>query len=131
MELVKKVKTELAKEHGIDFNSGFFTDEVSVFLEEIVDATENVLRDGKEVLFNINHQVKVKLTEYGYSVLVDYYNKYSVEKLNTESIIKIRKKADSEGYTSFQMHQLLNIFGSKLEMRNKICFDTNIIIVPE
>jgi len=86
---------------------------------------------SKEIKFNINHYVKAKITEYGYSVWVDNYNKYSSKPLNTESIIKLRNRADKDGYTSFQMHDFMNLFGEKTSMGSKMCFDTNIIIVPE
>ena len=85
----------------------------------------------KEIKFNINHYVKAKLTEHGYSVWVDNHNKYSAKPLNTESIIKLRNRADKEGYTSFQMHEFMNLFGEKLSTGGKLCFDTNIIIMPE
>tara|TARA_R110000796_G_scaffold242285_1_gene364314 strand:+ start:336 stop:599 length:264 start_codon:yes stop_codon:yes gene_type:complete len=85
----------------------------------------------KEIKFNINHYVKAKITEHGYSVWADSYNKYSTKPLNTESIIKLRNRADKDGYTSFQMHNFMNVFGENTGMGSKMCFDTNIIIMPE
>jgi hypothetical protein len=86
---------------------------------------------SKEIKFNVNHYIKAKITEYGYSVWVDNYNKYSSKPLNTESIIKLRNRADKDGYTSFQMHDFMSLFGEKTSMGGKMCFDTNIIIIPE
>jgi hypothetical protein len=84
---------------------------------------------GKEINFNVNHYIKAKITEYGYSVWVDSYNKYSSEPLNTESILKLRNKADKDGYTTFQMHEFMNLFGEKTATFYKRCFDANIIII--
>ena len=84
-----------------------------------------------EIKFNINHYVKVKITDYGYSVWVDDINSYSSEPLTTESILKLRDRADEYGYTGFQMHVLMNLFGKHLYLGNKICFNPNIIIIPE
>ena len=85
----------------------------------------------KPVNFNINHQVKVKLTNYGISVWAEHYNKYSTKPLTAESILKLKDKEDENGYTNFQMHDLMSVFGDKISMGGKLCFDTNIVLLPE
>lgn len=85
----------------------------------------------EQINFNINHHVKVKLTNYGYSIWVEHHNKYSTKPLTVESILKLKDREDEDGYLDFQMHELMNIFGGKISMGNKLCFDTNIILLPE
>ena len=67
--------------------------------------------------FNVNHYVKVKLTEYG----KDVFKRKSYFKL---------KKEDEDGYTEFQLWDFMSIFGSEMRITlQNMPFDTNIIFV--
>ncbi|QQV91457.1 hypothetical protein M1M25_gp026 [Tenacibaculum phage Gundel_1] len=48
MSIEKQVKEKLKEQHGYDFDSEFWTDENIVMLQEIVEATEEV------ILFDLN-----------------------------------------------------------------------------
>ncbi|CAM1370399.1 hypothetical protein TPENAI_60867 [Tenacibaculum litopenaei] len=44
-ELIEQVKEKLAEEHGYDFESEFWTDENIAMLQEVVEATEEAIKD--------------------------------------------------------------------------------------
>ena len=71
--------------------------------------------------YNINHSVKVKLTDVGKAAYVAAYAKYGGEapKLNY----------DDDGYCTMQLHAVMNIFGEYLfNGNNKLPIETNIKI---
>lgn len=77
---------------------------------------------SKFIKFNINQNVKVKLTEEGKKILAiyhhgdvpDWYSEYYV---------------DSNGWWTFQCHTLMRIFGNSLFIGNhKPPFETDILI---
>ena len=74
-----------------------------------------------EVKFNINEIVKVKLTDFGVKVLKQSYTRYGLESLK---IIK-----DEEGYTKFQMWELMSTYGKYMGLARENVFDLNIKIV--
>ncbi len=63
-----------------------------------------------QVKINLNDKIKVKLTEYGQQI---YYQK--LEDLNKTAGRKIVKPSfrekDADGYSEFQMHDFMNIYG--------------------
>lgn len=68
--------------------------------------------------FNINHYVKVKLTELGKEI---YFNKDEelkddLEKrgVNASYIEKSYPEIDEDGYTEFQLYDFMNIYGKYL-----------------
>ena len=75
--------------------------------------------------FNINQNVKVKLTDYGREMLENKYNSFIGDNPN----INIEKKffipePDENGYTTFQMWDLMHIFGNYIDPNNSnIPFD--------
>jgi len=87
----------------------------------------------EQIKFNINDPVKVKVTEYGYEVWLEYSNqfvKYSPTYPVT-TIEELKAKQDDDGYTEFQLWDMMSIFGSKMQMGFKNPIDTNIILLPE
>lgn len=67
------------------------------------------------IKINLNQKVKVKITKTGRDYLKNhpYYNKYSISK-------------DKEGFTEFQLWELMGIFGEEMQ------FPTiNPVIEPE
>ena len=78
--------------------------------------------------FNINHIVKVKLTDYGEKVLYTHlivYEKYMPLKYTDVY------KTDELGYKTFQLWDLMNIFGAHIYSGAPICFENNEIIFNE
>lgn len=74
----------------------------------------------KFIDFNINHSVKVKLTESGKKHYIEWHLKLNVA-CDCPAI-------DNEGYCEFQMHDLMNIFGERIIMGCPLMFNTNIKI---
>ena len=57
--------------------------------------------------FNVNHNVKIKLTKTGVKVIKDYYD---------EANIDYEIKLDEDGYFQDQMWHVMKMFGSKMVM---------------
>lgn len=72
--------------------------------------------------FNINDNVKVRLTEQGFIVHKKYYTQYLVGSSFTYSPPKV----DEEGFSTFQMWELMQIFGPYIYMGDKLPFHTEI-----
>jgi len=70
--------------------------------------------------FNINDYVKVKLTDYGREKYREFWNKFGLKAL--------KLKEDENGYTSFQMWDLMQVFGSHMRLGGRNCFDLDIVI---
>lgn len=73
--------------------------------------------------YNINKQVKVKLTEFGVCIFNKHYERWGIKapKLNI----------DDDGYFSFQMWDLMQIFGNEIYMGNEVPFETTVLIEME
>jgi len=87
----------------------------------------------EQVKFNINHNVKVKVTDYGYETWMQHENKYvhfsgTIKPVTLE---ELKAKADNDGYTKFQMWDMMSIFGSKMKMGFENPINPNIILLPE
>jgi len=74
----------------------------------------------KYIDFNINNYVCVKLTEEGRAHYIQWHKDLKID-LECPAI-------DGEGYFRFQMHELMNIFGSKIVMGCPLMFNGNIKI---
>lgn len=72
---------------------------------------------GKYCDTNLNYYIKVKLTEEGRMFYKKHYAKYNCDapELNI----------DDEGYTQFQIHDFMNIFGERLFMGATLPCETN------
>ena len=83
----------------------------------------------KEFKFNMNNSVKVKLNNIGRAELKRIHDElYSDLKIKKEYI---EKNTDCNGYSSFQMHDLMNTFGHMMVMGCKTPFETLSIKIPE
>ena len=71
--------------------------------------------------FNINDNVKVKLTAKGMDILVEKYGGKIPQWFHDNY-------KDENGYYQFQMHDLMKTFGSEMWMGNKLPFEPNIYI---
>jgi hypothetical protein len=79
-----------------------------------------------EVKFNINDYVKVKLTKAGREELKRQHEelKLTFPKLSEWQ----ERKIDADGYSRFQMHDLMSSLGILLTPCRELPFDTEIII---
>ncbi len=81
--------------------------------------------------FNINEFVKVKLTHYGLMILRGYYDEL-YGKTHDERFLDYSIKQDESGYISFQMHELMRIFGQYLYVGNvNTPFEGNRILIDD
>lgn len=90
----------------------------------------------KEFSFNINHMIKVKLTDSGKDILNKHFseiNKYceSLE-LNYTLTQYVEEYAEgADGYTKFQLWDFMNIFGSYFRLGSPLIIQNNDIIFNE
>jgi hypothetical protein len=77
--------------------------------------------------FNINYMVKVKLTDYGRDI---YYHQYDALNSKCNRIINEPRfpKTDENGYTSFQLWNLMELYGPYMKLAASLPFETNIFI---
>jgi hypothetical protein len=76
----------------------------------------------KEVNFNVNQCVKVKLTERGYLILCTFLMGLWVYNAPEE---------DNQGYVKIQMCDFMRIFGEYMSLGEEPVFDMNIILCME
>ena len=87
--------------------------------------------------FNINEPVKVKLTEEGIRILENRHNNLLNQYSDKPEVRKIlgefkTPEVDENGYSSFQLWELMNIFGSYMYNGNpKVPFEMTIAISDE
>lgn len=78
--------------------------------------------------FNINNNVKVRLTEHGRAVLkadidsIDYSGDEDIKNYAHE-----KSEPDKDGYNTFQLWELMSVFGSHMYNGAKNVFEKNII----
>lgn len=76
--------------------------------------------------FNINNYVKVKLTDKGKDI---YFHRH--DEINAHYKKKVIKpsypKADDDGYTKFQLWNLMEIYGKYCTLGSELPFDSEII----
>lgn len=83
-----------------------------------------------DVKVNINEYVKVKLTELGISILKEKRNKQNkeFEALGLKGFGEYIPDLDEEGYTKFQLWDLMRMFGDSLSNGTEIPFETTVIM---
>lgn len=102
-------------------------------IRPITKALELLEKDNIPITFNLNHSVKVKVTEYGYQVWKDHQNRFcefSAQIEKTE-LVHLKEKEDKDGYVTFQLWVLMETFGSHMSMGFKNVIEPNIILLPE
>ena len=79
---------------------------------------------------NLNQEVKVKLTEYGISILKEQHDELNkwIEIRGGKSLGEFELRLDEYGYYSTQIWMLMNKFGHAIRMGNKNPFNLEIII---
>lgn len=71
--------------------------------------------------FNINDSVYVKLTPKGYAIHRDYWLPFTKDKYMPPS-------RDADGYSKFQLWDLMYVFGSHMHLGCKVPFETEIVL---
>lgn len=81
--------------------------------------------------FNINNQVKVKLTDFGRQKLADINNQYAGLYKSHKIMVAddFKNNEDKDGYTTFQMHQLMSDLGEFVGICSTLPFETEILII--
>jgi hypothetical protein len=80
---------------------------------------------------NVNIAVKVKLTDFGISILKDRHDELneSIKSRGGQGFGEFELKLDEDGYYKTQLWTLMNIFGDAMTMAaNEIPFELNMII---
>jgi hypothetical protein len=72
------------------------------------------------IKFNVNNRVKIKLTDTGKEILAKYWG-YRVPNWYDSH-------TDTDGYTMFQLHEVMHIFGPYVYNGCTIPFETTILI---
>ena len=81
----------------------------------------------EEVEFNINYYVKVRLTDHGKALLRKQYEEL-IARFPKISYEYIEPKIDKDGYTRFQLWDLMSRLGEYTSIVLPPAFETNIII---
>ena len=84
----------------------------------------------KWVNFNINHIIKIKITEHGYECIKKEQEKFELligEKLKKNWLLYDHKK-DKNGWSEWQLWDLMHTFGNYIYLGCKAPFETNIQI---
>ena len=91
--------------------------------------------NSKEIMikFNINDHVKVKLTDLGKDIYLHQYDRINKVYSNYSKTILTpsNPKVDKDGYTDFQLWELMQLYGQHLHMGTKLPFETEIMLLPE
>lgn len=86
----------------------------------------------KDVKFNINNNVKVKLTQMGRDIFYNHIEE--INKCYSKVVVEpYYPEVDENGYSEFQLHELMRLYGKHLSMggtveRNTLPFDTEILV---
>jgi hypothetical protein len=79
--------------------------------------------------FNINHEVRVKLTDYGRSLYKHHHN--YINSLVVDPIPYTAPEEDAEGWSKWQLWRLIKIFGPHMSMSSERPFETEIEIIEK
>ena len=75
---------------------------------------------------NLNDTVKVKLTGMGKDIFFHQYDEIN-KSYGREVIKPSYPKVDENGYTSFQLWNLMEVYGNHVGLGKKLPFETNLI----
>ncbi|MDQ0492754.1 hypothetical protein [Paenibacillus brasilensis] len=100
---------------------------------ETGDLTREALRKLgiRDFKINFNEYVKVKLTETGLKILREQCNELNsyIGQRGGSKVFGIHNKTDDEGYTRFQIWDLINTFGTHLTMGLPEPFESTMIFL--
>lgn len=82
---------------------------------------------------NLNDSVKVKLTDHGKDIYFHQYDELNehIKRSGGKLIEPKMPRVDAEGYTSFQLWHLMELYGPHIHMCSPLPFDVNIVIESE
>ncbi|CAH9016579.1 putative SOS-response repressor and protease LexA [Vibrio phage 137E35-1] len=80
--------------------------------------------------FNLNNAVKVKLNEIGHLEMERQHNEL-YKTIGIKHRPFTRKAADENGYSTFQMHTLMNTFGHMLTLGSKPPFESLDLLIAD
>lgn len=81
--------------------------------------------------FHMNNAVKVKLNESGHAEMERQHNEL-FESFGLKYRPFTRKESDSDGYSTFQLHSLMNTFGHMMICGSDLPFDDlNILLADQ
>lgn len=78
----------------------------------------------KYVKTNLNLYIKVKLNEYGKQIHHDYW-----KDICRDANVQYKLEVDDEGYSSFQIHEFMNLFGEYAHLGAKPFLETNDVLI--
>lgn len=86
---------------------------------------------GKTFTFNVNELVKVRLKQRGIDILRQKHDELDnrIRSCGGKGLGPFRVNIDDDGYTAFQMHDLMRTFGNYMVMGCEPPFDLNVIMV--
>ena len=82
---------------------------------------------ASEIKFNVNHRVKIKLTQYGKDYLIKKHEDFC-KKFNIYTDIHIPEESE-EGWSEWQLWDLMARLGNAFAGGVHLPFETNIIIL--
>lgn len=102
--------------------------ETELSVKEDLLKLKNSLCEEEPVKINLNDIIKVKLTPYGAEI---YYHQYDeTNKMAGRTVIEPHMpEIDKDGYTKFQLHRFVNLYGEHIRMCNKYVIDPLDIIL--
>ena len=82
---------------------------------------------------NLNHTIKVKLTDLGNKIYEDYLRSQygSLSDYLGLSKIRLKKIEDQDGYIHFQLWEFMSIFGEHFYVGSEVVTEHNEIIFPD
>lgn len=82
---------------------------------------------------NLNHIIKVKLTDLGNKIYEDYLqNEYkSLSHYPGLAAVRLEKEKDQDGYIHFQLWEFMHIFGEHFYVGSEAVTEHNEIIFPD
>jgi len=87
---------------------------------------EALAEEQKNNFFNINSYVSVKLTDHGRALLKKYHDELKLPK-----DIKLKPIAEVDGWSKWQLWELMSIFGPSVYLAAEMPFNAVIKIHPE
>ena len=92
-----------------------------------IDEVRKRFLDNKTEKFvktNLNYHIKVKLNDYGKQIHHDYW-----KDICRDANVSYKLEVDEEGYSSFQIHDFMHIFGPQATLAAKPFLETTDVLV--
>lgn len=83
----------------------------------------------KTIKINLNDSVKVKLTDAGKDIFYHQNDELNeaIRQIGGRPVAARMPEVDADGYTSFQLHTLMEIYGPHIAMWKELPFATNML----